>query len=41
MLGSIARPAPECGHEAAPLADRQMWWWATVPATGGGIALIV
>jgi cobalt transporter subunit CbtA len=28
------------GSEAAPLAGRQLWWLATIVATGGGIALI-
>jgi cobalt transporter subunit CbtA len=28
------------GSEAAPLAGRQLWWLATVVATGGALALI-
>jgi cobalt transporter subunit CbtA len=29
------------GTEAAPLADRQLWWVATALATAGGLALLV
>jgi cobalt transporter subunit CbtA len=29
------------GTEAAPLADRQVWWIATALATAGGLALLV
>jgi cobalt transporter subunit CbtA len=28
------------GTEAAPLLDRQLWWLATVSATGSGLALL-
>lgn len=29
------------GTESAPLADRQIWWFATVLATAAGLALLV
>ena len=41
LAPSLGMPPEVPGTEAAPLADRQLWWWATVLATGGGIALIV
>ncbi len=41
LAPSLGLPPEVPGTEAAPLADRQLWWWATVLATGGGIALIV
>jgi cobalt transporter subunit CbtA len=41
LAPSLGLPPEVPGTEAAPLADRQLWWWATVLATGGGIALLV
>lgn len=38
---SIGLPPDVPGTEAAPLADRQLWWWLTVAATAGGIALLI
>ena len=40
LAPSLGLPPEVPGTEAAPLADRQLWWWATVLATGGGIALL-
>ena len=41
LAPSLGLPPEVPGTAAAPLADRQVWWWATVLATGGGIALLV
>ncbi|RMF06707.1 MAG: cobalt transporter [Alphaproteobacteria bacterium] len=42
VLAPTAGLAPELpGMPAAELVARQSWWWATVAATAGGIALIV
>ena len=41
LAPSLGLPPEVPGTEAAPLADRQIWWWATVLATAGGIAFIV
>lgn len=41
-LAPTAGLAPELpGMPAADLISRQTWWWGTVAATAGGIALIV
>lgn len=37
---SLGLPPEAPGTEAAPLLDRQVWWLATVLATGGGLALL-
>jgi len=41
LAPSLGLPPEVPGTEAAALADRQVWWWATVLATGSGIALLV
>jgi cobalt transporter subunit CbtA len=41
LAPSLGLPPEVPGTEAAALADRQLWWWATVLATGSGIALLV
>jgi cobalt transporter subunit CbtA len=41
LAPSIGLPPELPGTEAAALADRQVWWWMTVAATGAGLALIV
>jgi cobalt transporter subunit CbtA len=41
LAPSLGLPPEVPGTEAAPLADRQVWWWATVLATGAAIALAV
>lgn len=41
LAPSLGLPPEVPGTEAAALADRQVWWWATVLATGTGIALLV
>src|SRR5215510_8018985 len=41
LAPSLGLPPEVPGTAAAPLADRQVWWWATVLATGGGIALLI
>ncbi len=41
LAPSLGLPLELPGVELAPLADRQIWWYATVAATGGGLALIV
>ncbi len=38
---SLGLPPEVPGTEAAPLADRQLWWLATVVATAGGLSLLV
>jgi len=40
LAPAIGLPPEIPGAEAAPLADRQLWWLGTVVATGGGLALI-
>lgn len=40
MAPAIGLPPEIPGAQAAPLADRQLWWIGTVIATGGGLALI-
>ncbi|MGC2198835.1 MAG: CbtA family protein [Stellaceae bacterium] len=37
---SLGLPPELPGTEAAPLLERQLWWLATVAATGGGLALL-
>lgn len=37
---SLGLPPEVPGTEAAPLMDRQVWWLATVLATGSGLALL-
>jgi cobalt transporter subunit CbtA len=37
---SLGLPPELPGTEAAPLLARQVWWIATVVATGGGLALV-
>jgi cobalt transporter subunit CbtA len=41
LAPSLGLPPELPGTEAAALADRQLWWWATVLATGIGIALLI
>jgi cobalt transporter subunit CbtA len=36
----LGLPPEVPGTEAAPLLDRQIWWFATVLLTGGGLALM-
>lgn len=38
---SLGLPPEVPGTEAAPLADRQLWWLATVVATAAGLSLLV
>ena len=40
LAPSVGLPPELPGTEAAPLIDRQIWWIATVMATGGGLALV-
>lgn len=40
LAPGLGLPPEVPGTEAAPLFDRQVWWAATVVATGGGLALI-
>ncbi len=40
LAPGLGLPPEVPGTEAAPLLDRQIWWIATVAATGGGLALI-
>ncbi|WP_297773182.1 CbtA family protein [uncultured Roseovarius sp.] len=37
---ALSLPPEVPGVAAADLGDRQIWWWATVAATGVGLALI-
>ena len=41
LAPAIGLPPEIPGAEAAPLADRQLWWVGTVVATGGGLALVI
>jgi cobalt transporter subunit CbtA len=41
LAPALGLPPELPGAEAAPLAGRQLWWFATVAATGGGLALII
>lgn len=38
---SLGLPPEVPGTEAAPLADRQLWWLGTVVATTGGLSLLI
>lgn len=38
---SLGLPPEVPGTEAAPLADRQLWWLATVVVTAAGLSLLV
>ena len=38
---SLGLPPEVPGTEAAPLADRQLWWLATAVATAGGLSLLI
>ena len=38
---SLGLPPEVPGTEAAPLADRQLWWLGTVVATAGGLSLLI
>ncbi|MGE4218451.1 MAG: CbtA family protein [Alphaproteobacteria bacterium] len=40
LAPSLGLPPEVPGTEAAALAERQIWWLATVACTGGGLALI-
>ena len=40
LAPSLGLPPELPGTEAAPLFARQIWWVATVAATGGGLALV-
>jgi len=40
LAPSLGLPPEVPGTAAAPLAARQLWWLATVVATGGGLSLI-
>jgi len=41
LAPSLGLPPELPGSMAAPLYDRQAWWFATVAATAGGLALLV
>jgi cobalt transporter subunit CbtA len=38
---SLGLPPEVPGSEAAPLADRQLWWLLTAVSTAGGLSLLV
>ncbi|MBM3585732.1 MAG: hypothetical protein FJX36_15360 [Alphaproteobacteria bacterium] len=40
-LPALGLPPEVPGSYAAPLADRQLWWLATVAASAGGLALLI
>ena len=40
LMPALGLPPELPGAEAAPLADRQVWWLATVALTIGGLALV-
>lgn len=40
LAPDLGLPLEVPGAEAAPLLGRQIWWWATVLLTGGGLALL-
>jgi cobalt transporter subunit CbtA len=40
LAPALGLPPEVPGAEAAPLADRQLWWLGTVAATAGGLALL-
>jgi cobalt transporter subunit CbtA len=40
LAPTLGLPPELPGTQAAPLADRQLWWGATVVMTGGGLALL-
>ncbi|MGE0116909.1 MAG: CbtA family protein [Dongiaceae bacterium] len=40
LAPALGLPPEVPGAEAAPLADRQLWWLGTVAATAGGLALM-
>jgi len=41
LAPGLGLPPELPGTESAPLLERQLWWTATVAATGGGLALLI